>query len=126
VSALRAIGQVFISSLAIASVLAWSQEQVKFTGITSASPQLIHDAMQPIALYIRESLGCRRLEQIEAEILPEDAIKRDASAPEGTADATYERWIVTSCGKAHPFVVVFWTAAEGGTMFSVKLPDADT
>jgi len=126
VSALRVLGHFIIGVLMMASAVAWSQEQVRFTGNTSASPQLIHDAMQPIALYIRESLGCSRLEHIEAEILPADAIKRDASAPEGHADATYERWVVTSCGQAHPFVVVFWTAPEGGTMFRVQLRDADT
>ena len=123
---MRAIGLAVISGIAVVSTLAWSQEQVQFTGNTTANAQLIHDAMQPIALYVRDTLGCSRLQQVEAELLPPESIKRDASSPEGNADATYELWTVTSCGERHPFLVVFWTDPRGGTMFRVQLRDADS
>ena len=104
-----------------------AQEQVRFTGNTSADANLIHDAFQNVALYIRESLKCPNIELVESEVLPEGAIKRDPTQPEGTGPATFERWTVTFCGKKRPFLIVFWPAKEGGTMYRVELrPGADS
>jgi len=108
-----------------ASVMA--QEQVRFTGTTTAGQQLIHDAFQNIAIYIRGSLKCNTIEEVVAEVLPDGTVKRDASQPEGIEPATYERWTVSYCGKKRSFVVVFWDAKEGGTMYRVQLdPGADS
>jgi hypothetical protein len=110
---------------ALAGILAFAssvaQDQVRFTGNTTADETLMHDAFQGIALYIRESLKCSGIELVEAEVLPPDSVKRDESQPEGTNPATYERWTVTYCGKTQPFLVVFWTAKEGGTMYRIQL-----
>lgn len=112
--------------LAFSASSAVAQEQVRFTGTTSADERLIHDAFQNIALYVRESLKCQTIDQVVAEVLPDGAIKRDAAQPEGTGPATYEQWTVSFCGKSQPFLVVFWEAREGGTMYRIQLrPGAD-
>jgi hypothetical protein len=104
-----------------------AQEQVRFTGTTSADEQLIHDAFQNIVLYVRENLKCDTIEQVAAEVLPDGKVKRDAAQPEGTGPATYELWTVSFCGKEQPFLVVFWEAKEGGTMYRIQLrPGADS
>ena len=97
------------------------QEQVRFTGQTSADEQLIHDAFQDIARYIRESLSCPSIEQVVAEVLPEGAVKHDPTQAEGTSAATYEQWTVSYCGRSRPFLVVFWAAKDGGTMYRIQL-----
>ena len=107
------------STLVLSTAVA--QEQVKFTGNTTADEKLIHDAFQDIAVYMRESLKCASIDLVETKVLPDGAVKRDASQPEGTGPATYEQWTVTSCGKKHPFMVVFWSAKEGGTMYRIQL-----
>lgn len=111
--------------LAVGASLA--QDQVRFTGNTTADEELVHDAFQNIALYVRESLKCPSIELVEAEVLPSGSVKRDTSQAEGSAPATYEQWTVSFCGKKQPFLVVFWSAKEGGTMYRVQLrPAADS
>lgn len=101
-----------------------AQEQVRFTGSTSANEKLIHDAFQHILLYVRASLKCQNIDLVEAEVLPDGAVKRDATQPEGTGPAIYERWTVTFCGKKQPFLIAFWDAKEGGTMYRIQLRPA--
>jgi hypothetical protein len=108
---------------ALATPTADSQEQLRFTGQTTASPALLHDALQPIALFVRDSLNCPRISQVNAEVLPTGAIKRDVSKPEGSAPATYERWTVSYCQKTRAFLVVFWTNDQGGSLFRVQFRD---
>ena len=117
------IPQLAIVVAALAMPTADSQEQLRFTGQTTASPALIHDALQPIALFVRDSLKCPRISQVDAEVLPTGAIKRDVSKPEGTAPATYERWTVSYCQKTRAFLVVFWTNDQGGSFFRVQYRD---
>ena len=103
-----------------------AQEQVRFTGDTTANEQLIQDVLQNIVEYVHESLKCPTIDGIESAVLPESSVKRDASEPEGTGPATFERWTVSFCGKKQPFDVVFWEAKEGGTMYRVQLRPALT
>ena len=106
---------------------AMAEDQVRFTGSTTADEKLINDVFQSIAHYVLERLKCQNIELIEADVLPDGAVKRDASLPEGTGPATYEQWTVTYCGKKLPFLVVFWDAKEGGTMYRVQLrPQPDS
>jgi hypothetical protein len=115
VSSLAALTSTLVLTTAIA------QEQVRFTGNSSADEKLIHDAFQNIVLYVKESLKCSSIQSVEAKVLPDGAVKRDATQPEGTNPAIYEQWTVSFCGKKQPFLVVFWDAKEGGTMYRVQL-----
>lgn len=108
---------------ALGTSIADSQEQWRFTGQTTGSPAQIHGAMQPIALFVHNSQNCAVISQVNTEVLPPGEIKRDASKPEGTAPAMYERWTVSYCQKARVFLVVFWTNEKGDTMFRVQLTD---
>jgi hypothetical protein len=114
------ITQLAFVAAALSTATADSEEPLRFTGQTTASPPLLQQALQPIASFVRDSLKCPRISQVDAEVLPTGAIKRDASKPEGTAPATYERWTVSYCEKTRPFLVVFWTNEQGGSMFRVQ------
>src|SRR5689334_2827885 len=105
----------------LAMPMAHAQEQIHFTGQTTADALLIHDALGSIAGYLKENANCPSVGDVQSEILPEDSVKRDPKQPEGTSPATYELWTSTSCGKQQAFLVVFWAAKEGGTMFRIQL-----
>jgi hypothetical protein len=117
------IPQIAFVVATLATPTADSQEPLRFTGQTTASPVLLHDALQPIASFVRDSLKCPRISQVDTEVLPSGAIERDASKPEGTASATYERWTVSYCQKTRAFLVVFWTNDQGVAMFRVQFRD---
>jgi hypothetical protein len=121
---LRRIPALLLIAFTLTTTGAAAQEQVRFRGTTSADEQLRHDAFQNIVLYVRNSLKCDTIEEVAAEVLPDGAIKRDAAEPEGTGPATYELWTVTFCGKKRPFLVVFWEAKDGGTMYRIQLSPA--
>ena len=105
----------------LAMPMSFAQEQIHFTGQTTADAQLIKDALGSIADYLKDNANCPSVGDVESEILPEDTVKRDPGQPEGTSPATYELWTATSCGKQQSFLVVFWAAKEGGTMFRIQL-----
>lgn len=97
-------------------------DQVHFTGATTADVTLIKDALHQILLYSNATEHCPTLEGVEAKILsptykPVDAAKR----PEA-GKGTYESWTATLCGKPVKFLITFWPASDGGTMFAVTHP----
>ena len=101
-----------------------AQTDVRFTGETTADETLIRDVMQHLIRYIQNNLKCEDIKLVEAEVLPEESIKRDPTDPEGTGPASYENWVATYCGTSKPFLVVFWASKEGGTMFRIALRPA--
>jgi hypothetical protein len=84
----------------------------------------IRDVMQHLISYIQNNLKCEDIKLVEADLLPEESIKRDPTDPEGTGPATYENWVATYCGTSTSFLVVFWASKEGGTMFRIALRPA--
>ncbi len=107
-----------------AASTASAQTEVRFTGETTADETLIRDVMQHLISYIHDNLKCENVELVEADVLPEESIKRDPADPEGTGPATYENWVATYCGTSKAFLVVFWASKEGGTMFRIVLRPA--
>jgi hypothetical protein len=93
-------------------------DQVRFTGNTTAELQLIQDVLRNVHLYSRARMKCDKLEKVVAEVLPRDFSKPGPPGPE-KPPTTYERWLVTLCGTDVPFLISFWPATEGGTMFNV-------
>ena len=118
VKVLVAFAMLFLASTVSA------QTEVRFTGETTADETLIHDVMQHLIRYIQNNLKCEDIKLVEAEVLPEESIKRDPTNPEGTGPATYENWVATYCGTSTSFLVVFWASKEGGTMFRIALRPA--
>jgi hypothetical protein len=114
------IVQLAFVAVALAAPPAGSEEPLSFTGQTTASPILLRDALQPIAGFVRDSLKCPKITQVNTEILPSGTIERDARNPEGTAPATYERWTVSYCQKTRAFLVVFWTNDQGVSLYRVQ------
>lgn len=114
------IVQLVFVAVVLAAPRVHSEEPLRFTGQTTASPILLQNALQPIAGFVRDSLKCPKISQVNTEILPSGAIERDAKNPEGTAPATYERWTVSYCEKTRAFLVVFWTNDQGVSLYRVQ------
>ena len=93
-------------------------DQLQFTGNTTADVPLIKDALRNVQIYAQARMKCERLEKVVAEVLPKDFSRPGPPGPE-QSPATYERWLVTLCGTNVPFLISFWPAAQGGTMFNV-------
>jgi hypothetical protein len=107
------------------SSIARSGGEPVFMGHTVADATVQRDALAIIRMLIQAKIKCSTLDLIESEGLAADA-HPNVSLPSGAGPATYERWIVTACSRKQPFVVVFWPAKEGGTMFRVQPEAADS
>lgn len=96
-------------------------DQVHFTGTTSVDQVVIRDTLQNI-LQIAAARGCNQLTAVEARMLPSEYHPADYRNHGERPGLRYERWDVTLCGGALPFLLGFWQAADGGTMFQIILP----
>ena len=102
------------------AVPAAAQQQVRFTGHTTVDAVVIRDSLQQVAQVAAGRERCTELTAVEARVLPADYRPPDPGpAP---ADARYERWDVTLCGRIVPFLLGFWHPSEGGTMFRITHP----
>jgi hypothetical protein len=119
---LRAI--MLATALSLASMLPASAraDQVRVTGESTADATLIRDAVQQILRIGAGALECHELTAVEASVLPDDWRPADPKYRLGPPGTRYERWEATLCGRAVPFLIGFWDAPEGGTMFQVGYP----
>jgi len=120
-------GMRFLSPFATAilvTTLSWSAgaDQVRFTGDTTADDALVHDTMQQLLLVVNGRVRYSLVQLVESEILPPPYSPPAASRVQSSAKAHYERWTATFCGMKVPFLISFWPATDGGTMFSVTHP----
>jgi hypothetical protein len=97
-------------------------DQVRFTGNTTADTTLIRDALQNILLVGQAQLKCTSLEAVEATILSPKYRPPEAYAQPDKRKSTYESWNATLCGRPTKFLITFWPADDGGTMFAVGYP----
>lgn len=97
-------------------------DQVRFTGNTTADVTLIKDALHNILLYGNATDHCATLESVEAKILSPSYKPADAATRPEAGKGTYESWTATLCGKPIKFLITFWPASDGGTMFAVTVP----
>lgn len=97
-------------------------DPVHFTGETTADTTLITDALRVLQRLAQDRLQCATLGAVRSEILPPRYVPPGGPGPEGAARTVYERWTASLCGKEVPFLLGFWPAAEGGTMFRVQYP----
>lgn len=118
----RAIALAAALSLAAMLPAPARADQVRVTGYSTADATLIRDAVQQILLVSAGALECNELTAVEASVLPEDWRPADQKYRPGPAGTRYERWEATLCGRVVPFLLGFWDAPEGGTMFQVGYP----
>lgn len=115
--------RILIGLLIIATALSSAKaDQVHFVGQTTADPTLMRDALRNVLLIAQARLNCSTLEVVKSEIMPSLFTPPGGRGPEGSAKTTYERWTATLCGKDVPFLLGFWAASDGGTMFRVQYP----
>ncbi len=107
--------------LALAVAAPAQADQVHFTGVTSVDNVVIRDTLQNI-LQVAAARGCNQLTAVEASMLPADYRPADAGQHGDRPGLRFERWDVTLCGTALPFLLGFWNAPQGGTMFQIILP----
>ena len=116
----------FLAMMLFAAASPAAADQVRFTGRTSATdPILIRDALQNILRYAHATQQCTTLSSVEASVLPADYRPADPRYRVADGPVTYERWDAVLCGRSTPFLVGFWPAPEGGTMFQVSHPIPD-
>jgi hypothetical protein len=96
--------------------------EIAFTGQTTADARLIGDAMQEVVRFSAHALKCDKLTAVKASMQPEGWQPADSNFRIGPASTRYERWEVAQCGRIVPFLIGFWKAPEGGTMFQVAHP----
>jgi hypothetical protein len=99
-----------------------SAAEVRFTGNTTATRQLIGDALHQLVTIAEAKLTCTDLEAVVAEVMPRDFKPPGASTVAPDKAVTYERWTATLCGQQVAFLVTFWSAPAGGTMFAIGYP----
>ena len=97
-------------------------DQVHFTGTTTASETLIRDTLQTILRTAYLRTRCAALSSVDAAILSPGYRPKDSRYRVGEGKRTYERWSVVLCGKTIKYLITFWPAADGGTMFSIGDP----
>ena len=116
--------QAIAGVLVAAAMLAGSANaaQVRMVGTTTADARLSEDVMRHVMLIANGLLHCSTVTLIEPELLPPSFKPSGGPHAECSAETTYERWNVTLCGKKVPFLVAFWSASVGGTMFRVGYP----
>lgn len=115
--------RVILGVAVVLSVLSFSAhaDQVRFTGRTTADATLIRDTLRNVLVIARARLNRSSTNLVTAEVLPPGYVPV-GSKPEGSAKTTYERWTVALCGNDVPFLIAFWGAPAGGTMFRVGYP----
>ena len=97
-------------------------EEVRFTGNTTATRQLIGDALHQLVTIADSKLTCTKLEAVVAEVMPRDFRPPGASKVASGGAVTYERWTATLCGQQVAFLVTFWAPPQGGTKFAIGYP----
>lgn len=100
---------------------ALEKKSVRFTGKTNANPATVNNVVGNIMRVSADRLHCRQATQIMQEILPA-RYKPMGETFDDPARTTFEKWTATLCGRETPFLVGFWPAADGGTMFRVVFP----
>ena len=112
------------AALSLASMLPTSAraDQVRVTGESTADATVIRDVLQQILLVGAGALECNQLTLVEASVLPEGWLPADPKYRPGPPGTRYERWEATLCGRVVPFLLGFWDAPGGGTMFQVGFP----
>ena len=115
-------GFILAAALAAAAPDAAQPSQIRFTGHTTADATLIRDALNEVARFSGHALKCGELTAVEASILPDGWQPADPNYRIGPPGTRYERWAVAQCGRTVPFLLGFWNAAEGGTLFQVGYP----
>jgi len=97
-------------------------DEVPFTGTTRVDAAVIRDAVQEILYFAPRGLKCDTLTGVEASLLPESWTPADPNFRIGPPGTRYERWDVSLCGRVERFLLGFWTAPDGGTLFQVGYP----
>jgi hypothetical protein len=110
------------SALAVAVAVPARADQVHFTGRTTVDGIVIRDALQTVLRVAAASLHCNQLTAVEASVLPAGWAPADPASRVGPAQTRYERWDAALCGHSEPFLLGFWPASDGGTMFQVHFP----
>lgn len=97
-------------------------ETLRFSGTTTIDMAVARDALRQIQLIGLGKLNCGVIQEVEAEVLPASYKPAETENYAGSSKETYERWTVSLCGQRVPFLLGFWPAKQGGTMFHVRHP----
>lgn len=110
---------------AIAAAAAMSAQpanayELRTTGRTLASPQLVVDTLRTVARHSKMTGGCSFLFSAHMEVMPPSY--RPAGPAIGAVAARgghYEMWTVNACAAKQRFQIAMWPSPRGGTDFAV-------
>lgn len=97
-------------------------ETFRFSGTTTVDMTTARDALKQIQLVGLGKLNCGVISEVEAEVLPANYKPAETENYAAGSKEIYERWTVSLCGQRVPFLLGFWPAKQGGTMFHVRHP----
>lgn len=116
-----ALGNFVIAAALTVCAIPAMAEQLRFTGRTTANLDLIKDTLRHIQLIGQARNDCGVISAVEAAVHPQDFQPAEAYRV-GEGQVTYETWSATMCDTEVKFLISFWAAPEGGTMFAVGYP----
>ncbi|HEY0414030.1 MAG TPA: hypothetical protein VGD66_12910 [Allosphingosinicella sp.] len=96
--------------------------RVKVTGRTIATPSLVPDVIEEVRHFSTLALKCDQVTAARASALPRSWTPADPNFRIGPRGTRYERWDVTLCGRAEPFLLGFWNDPKAGPQFQVGHP----
>jgi hypothetical protein len=70
----------------------------------------------------RPPMNCGEVGGAKASLMPKSWVPADPNFRIGPKGARYERWEIQACGKAEPFLVVFWKDRKAGPQVQVGHP----
>lgn len=111
-----------LAALAILLANAAQAETLSFTGTTTADTVVARDVLKQVQILGLGVMDCGVIGAVEADLMPTDFKPAGLTPNIDGAPETYERWIISLCGKRLPLLITFWLARQGGVMFRVTHP----
>jgi hypothetical protein len=112
------IGATMIAVTALAAQPAAAYD-LKVTGRTLATKQLVSDVIKRIAGYTKQTTGCSFLFSVDMKVMGRGYTPRQPAMPAAGRSGHYEQWTVNACGKKQLFQVGMWTSPRGGADYAV-------
>jgi hypothetical protein len=117
-------GMMLSLALLLASADPAALAKIGITGSTRApDSKVAQAALDEAGGFARgQALKCGDMRGAQASLMPKGWIPADPNFRIGPKGARYERWDIQLCGKAVPFLLVFWTDKKAGPQFQVAYP----
>ena len=108
-------------AVSLSAIPASAQQQVRFSGTTSADTVLVKDILQMVLQFSYGRDGCQAMGLVTPKTL-NDYLPANENYRTNEPGARYERWDIELCEKTETFLITFWPSAAGGSLFKISTP----